>query len=103
RTGDRLDLIGEYGAGIEQHAVVGNAGDDGRVARAQPRGQGVGRQVSGDGGHANERGLEFRSRKRAAAYLGLALDEFRIGTHGSRYRLSAPTYLSYVFVHASHQ
>src|SRR5438132_9256979 len=82
RARDRLDLIGEDGAGIEQHAVVADARDDGRVAGAEACRQGVRGQGSGAGGQANEPALQFRSRKRAAADLGLTFDELRTGAYG---------------------
>src|SRR5216117_3027856 len=41
RAGDLLDLVGEDGPRVEDDVVVGDANNDGRVRRSEPRGQDV--------------------------------------------------------------
>src|SRR5256885_6851148 len=91
RAGDLLDLVGENGPGVEDHAVVRDAGDDRRVPSPQPRRQDIRRQTIGR--QLNQPKLEGLAGGRSAAHLGFAFDELGALPHASLQRLSSPTYL----------
>src|SRR2546421_4524587 len=95
RAGDLLDLVGEDGPGVEDHAVVRDAGDDRGVPCAQPRRHAVSRQLVSRQRHKPR--LEFGTGERPAAHLGFAFDEIRAFADAVLQRLSAPTYFRDVF------
>src|SRR5438034_1453042 len=107
RAGELLDLVGEDGPGVEDHAVVRDAGDNRGLAAAQPLGQGVGCQVSGV--QRDEPCLELRAGERTAADLGFAFDDLGVFAHAFVQRLCVSTYLldafrqhpQYRYLHAS--
>src|SRR5439155_18183025 len=95
RAGDLLDLVGEDGPGVEDHAVVRDAGDDRGVPCPQPRRQDLSRQTIGR--QLNQPSLEGLAGERSAAHLRFALDRLGVLAHASLQRLSTPTYCRDVF------
>src|SRR5438132_10071895 len=79
RAGDLLDLVGENGPRVEDHAVVRDAGDDRGVRSAEPPRHGV--RCQGSGVELNEPCLELRAGERPAAHLGFAFDELGAFAH----------------------
>src|SRR5438093_1104478 len=95
RAGDLLDLVGEDGPRVEDDVVVGDANNDGRVRRSEPRGYAVGSQLVSR--QRDEPRLELRSRERSAADFRFSLDYVRTFAHAFVQRFCASTYLRDVF------
>src|SRR5207245_11589817 len=72
-----LELLGEDGARIEQHATARDARDDRGIERAQLRQIGVRCRVF----DADEPGLELRTWERPTTNLGITLHELRVAAH----------------------
>src|SRR5437899_3382371 len=94
-AGDLLDLVGEDGSRVEDHAVVRDAGDDRGIGRPQPGRHGVRGPASGRQPH--EPGLERGPGERATAHFRFAGDDLGVFAHAFVQRLCALTYLLDVF------
>src|SRR5213594_3454452 len=95
RAGDLLDLVGEDGPRVEDDVVVGDANNDGRVRRSEPRGQDLRRQVVRR--QLNQPRLEGLAWERTAADFRFSLDYVRTFAHAFVQRFCASTYLRDVF------